>query len=44
MDFADFEKSPGFLMRLIDMLRNYDFAGIMKNGQIFGTLCGQVRK
>jgi len=38
MNFADFEKSPGFLIRCADMLRNHNFAGIFKNGQIFGTL------
>ena len=44
MDFGDFEKGLGFLIRLIDMLRNHGFAGILKNGRIFGTLCGHVKK
>ena len=37
MDFADFEKSSGFLVRCADMLRNQGFAGILKNGAIFMT-------
>ncbi len=44
MDFEGFEKSPGFLVRCADMLRNHGFAWILKNGRIFGTLCGLVRK
>ena len=35
MDFADFEKSSGFLVRCADMLRNQGFAGILKNGANF---------
>lgn len=35
MDFADFEKSSGFLVRCADMLRNQGFAGIVKNGANF---------
>ena len=44
MDFENFEKSPGFLIRLIDMLKNHGFVGFLKNGRIFGTLCGHVKK
>ena len=44
MDFADFKKSLRFLVRCMDMLRKPVFAGILKNGKIFGTLCGLVRK
>ena len=39
MDFEDVKKGLGFLIHLIDMLRNHDFSGILKNGQIFSTLC-----
>ena len=38
MDFADFKKSLGFLIRLIDMLVNRGFAGNWRNGQNFWTL------
>ena len=44
MDLADFERSPGFLMRGADMLRNHGFAGILKNERIFGTLYRHVKK
>ena len=32
MDFGNFEKGLGFLMRGTDMLRNHGFAWVLKNG------------